>query len=157
MLDYIFLLFQKKRMKMKTYIAAISMVVLLFTLSSLAKGMVSESPENAELYFIQPINGETVKRNFVVKFGLKNMGVAPAGTDRKNTGHHHLLIDTDVPLDMTKPLPATNKIKHFGGGNTETEISLSPGKHTLQLILGNHVHIPHNKPVISKIITIEVK
>jgi hypothetical protein len=142
---------------MKHYIIAISMIVALFPLGSLAKGLISESPENAELYFIQPVDGATVKESFVVKFGLKNMGVAPAGTDRKNTGHHHLLIDTDVLPDMSTPLPATDKIKHFGGGNTETEITLSPGKHTLQLLLGNYVHIPHDKPVISKKITITVK
>jgi len=92
-----------------------------------------------------------------VVFGLKNIGVAPAGIDKKNTGHHHLLIDTDELPDLTKPLPATDKIKHFGGGQTETEITLSPGKHTLQLLLGNYAHIPHSKPVISKKITITVE
>ena len=111
----------------------------------------------AEVYFIQPADGAVVSQEFTVVFGLKNMGVAPAGTERKNTGHHHILIDTDTLPDLTMPLPATDKIKHFGGGQTETKLSLAPGKHTLQLVLGNHAHIPHKKPVISKKITITVK
>jgi hypothetical protein len=125
--------------------------------SLLADGLISESPANAEVYFIQPTDGQTVKQNVHIVFGLKNMGVAPAGTDRANTGHHHLLIDTDTLPDLTRPLPATDKIKHFGGGQTETEISLSPGKHTLQLVLGNYLHVPHNKPVMTKKITITVE
>ena len=85
------------------------------------------------------------------------MGVAPAGADLKNTGHHHLLIDVNELPDMAKPLPATTEVKHFGGGQTETLLTLTPGTHTLQLLLGNHVHIPHDPPVLSKKITITVK
>jgi hypothetical protein len=133
------------------------MILLMVPVSVLADGLISESPTNAEVYFIQPTDGQTVKQNVRIVFGLKNMGVAPAGTDRANTGHHHLLIDTDTLPDLTRPLPASDKIKHFGGGQTETEIALSPGKHTLQLILGNYVHVPHNKPVMSKKITITVE
>jgi hypothetical protein len=142
---------------MKKYMLAISMVLLIFPSSILAEGLISESPGNAEVYFIQPVDGQTVKENVKINFGLKNMGVAPAGTDRKNTGHHHLLIDTDVLPDLAQPLPATDKIRHFGGGQTETEITLSPGKHTLQLILGNYAHVPHSKPVMSSKITITVE
>jgi hypothetical protein len=142
---------------MKLYIIAISMVLFILPPSILAGELISPSPENAEVYFIQPTDGQIVKGKFKISFGLKNMGVAPAGTDRKNTGHHHLLIDTEVLPDMTQPLPSTDKIKHFGGGQTETEITLSPGQHTLQLILGNHVHVPHSEPVISSKITITVK
>ena len=142
---------------MKKYMVAISMVLLIFPSSILAEGLISESPGNAEVYFIQPADGQTVKEDVKINFGLKNMGVAPAGTDRKNTGHHHLLIDTDVLPDLAQPLPATDKIRHFGGGQTETEITLSPGKHTLQLILGNYAHVPHSKPVMSSKITITVE
>ena len=117
----------------------------------------STSPANANVYFITPVDGQTISQNFTIKFGLSGMGVAPAGTNKKNTGHHHILIDTDVMPDMHAPLPATDKIKHFGGGQTETQLTLSPGKHTLQLVLGNYQHIPHNKPVVSHKIMITVK
>jgi hypothetical protein len=93
-----------------------------------------------------------------VQFGLKGMGVAPAGMKFENTGHHHLLIDTDPRADQSTPLPATDKIVHFGKGQTETTLNLSPGKHTLQLLLADYQHIPHSPPVISKKkITITVK
>lgn len=114
----------------------------------------SEAPASAQAYIISPKNGATVPTTFSVVFGLKGMGVAPAGTDKPNTGHHHLLIDGKVP-DMTQPLG--KNVKHFGAGQTESEITLSPGKHTLQLILGDHRHIPHNPPVTSEEITVIVK
>jgi hypothetical protein len=142
---------------MKKYMIVISMFLLIISSSILAEGLISESPANAEVYFIQPTDGQVVKENVKVIFGLKNMGVAPAGTDRENTGHHHLLIDTDVLPDLSRPLPATDKVRHFGGGQTETEIRLSPGKHTLQLVLGNYAHVPHSKPVMSNKITITVE
>ena len=117
----------------------------------------SSAPEGAEVYFITPQNGDTVAETFTVKFGLSGMGVAPAGIQRDNTGHHHLLIDSKALPDMSKPLPATDHIRHFGGGQTEVELQLPPGEHSLQLLLGNHVHIPHNKPVLSEKIVITVK
>jgi hypothetical protein len=92
-----------------------------------------------------------------VKFGIKGMTLAPAGTKKENTGHHHLLIDTDPPADMSQPLPATDKIVHFGKAQTEATVTLPPGKHTLQLLLGDQNHIPHNPPVLSKKITVNVK
>ncbi len=139
-----------------------SVAVILFMFMSFTHGVsggeaVSVSPAAAMVYFISPEEGQTVPQTFKVKFGLKGMGVAPAGTDRENTGHHHLLIDTDKLPEMSKPLPATDKIKHFGGGQTETELSLSPGEHTLQLLLGNYAHVPQNKPVLSEKITLTVK
>ena len=85
------------------------------------------------------------------------MGVAPAGVIKENTGHHHLLIDVKEMPDFSLPLPATDNIKHFGGGQTETDLTLPAGKHTLQLVLGDHLHIPHDKPVVSEKITITVK
>lgn len=109
-----------------------------------------------ELYFISPQNGVTVSEKFSVKFGLRGMGVAPAGVDAANTGHHHLLIDVDTLPPMDVPLPSSENIHHFGGGQTETSLTLAPGKHTLQLLLGNHSHIPHNPPVMSEKITIMV-
>jgi Domain of unknown function (DUF4399) len=116
------------------------------------------SPPGAEVYIISPKNGAKVKSPVLVQFGLKPvMGVAPAGVKFDNTGHHHLLIDTDAPADMATPLPATDHIKHFGKGQTETSLTLPPGKHTLQLLLGDQNHIPHDPPVISKKITITVE
>ena len=111
---------------------------------------------SSELYFIEPKDGQVVKKTFVVKFGLKDFGVAPAGYDINNTGHHHLLIDVNLP-DLDKPIPADANHLHFGGGQTETLLTLSPGEHKLRLLMGNYLHIPHEKPLISKEITIIVK
>ena len=93
----------------------------------------------------------------LVQFGLKGMGVAPAGIKFDNSGHHHLLIDSAPPSEMGIPLPATDKIVHFGKGQTETTLNLSPGKHTLQLLFADLNHIPHSPPVLSQKITITVK
>jgi len=131
--------------------------LLIAPVSAFAESMISDAPENAEVYFVQPSDGATVEGTFDVAFGLRNMGVAPAGVDKEGTGHHHLLIDTEVPSDLSKPLPATDQIKHFGGGQTETEITLQPGEHTLQLLIGNYAHVPHSQPVVSEQITITVK
>ncbi len=115
------------------------------------------SPPGAEVYIISPRDGATLHSPVRVQFGLKGMGVAPAGVKFENTGHHHLLIDTDAPTDLSAPLPATDKVVHFGKGQTETTLTtLTPGKHTLQLLLGDQNHIPHNPPVISRKITITV-
>src|SRR5215469_13307146 len=115
------------------------------------------APAGAEVYIISPKDGAIVHNPVRVQFGLKGMGVAPAGVKYDNTGHHHLLIDTEPPSDQSTPLPATDKIVHFGKGQTETTVNLSPGKHTLQLLLADYQHIPHSPPVISKKITITVK
>jgi hypothetical protein len=115
------------------------------------------SPEGANLYIISPANGEMVTSPVTIKFGLKGMGVAPAGTDRENTGHHHLMIDVSSLPDLNMPLPADAQHVHFGGGQTETTVELSPGQHTLQLILGDMSHIPHDPPVLSEKITITVE
>ncbi|MBU2952606.1 DUF4399 domain-containing protein [Marinobacter sp. F3R08] len=131
--------------------------LLISPLHAFAKDMMSDAPANAEVYFVQPADGATVDKTFKVVFGLRNMGVAPAGVEKAGTGHHHLLIDTDIPSDLSKPLPATDQVKHFGGGQTETEITLAPGKHTLQLLLGNYAHVPHRQPVVSEQITVTVE
>jgi hypothetical protein len=118
----------------------------------------TKSPEGASVYFISPKNGDTVGPTFTVVFGLKGMGVAPAGVTNPNTGHHHLLIDVAKMPDMTMPLPTTDpNIRHFGGGQTEAEVKLAPGQHTLQLVLGDFLHTPHDRPVVSEKITITVK
>jgi len=117
----------------------------------------TSSPPGAEAYIISPKNGARVKSPVELRFGLKGMGVAPAGVKFDNTGHHHLLVDSDPPADLGAPLPATDKLLHFGKGQTETSLTLAPGKHTLQLILGDQSHIPHDPPVISKKITITVE
>ena len=114
------------------------------------------SPEGAAAYIIAPENGARVTSPVTVRFGLRGMGVAPAGVTNANTGHHHLLIDVaDLPPDNL-PLPATDQVRHFGGGQTEAVIELPPGQHTLQLVLGDALHIPHNPPVRSDKITITV-
>jgi hypothetical protein len=115
------------------------------------------SPAGAELYFVGLKDGAKVRNPLTLHFGLKGMGVAPAGIKFDNTGHHHLLVDTELPAGLGQPLPAVdNKIIHFGKGQTETTLTLAPGKHTLQLVLGDATHIPHNPPVVSKKITIDV-
>jgi hypothetical protein len=114
------------------------------------------SPADAQVYIISPKDGAKVSSPVTVQFGLKGMGIAPAGVKIENTGHHHLLIDADAPTDLGQPLPASEKVVHFGKGQTETAVKLTPGKHTLQLLLGDSTHVPHNPPVISKKITITV-
>ena len=116
------------------------------------------SPPGAKVYIVSPKSGAKVSSPVTVKFGLKGMTISPAGVKADNSGHHHLLIDTDVPSDLSAPLPAIpDKLVHFGKGQTETTLMLPPGKHTLQLVLGDQNHVPHNPPVISKKITITVK
>ncbi|MFJ4144552.1 DUF4399 domain-containing protein [Pseudomonas sp. NPDC089734] len=115
------------------------------------------SPAGAEVYIISPKDGEIVTSPFKVQFGLKGMGVAPAGVDIPETGHHHLLIDVKDEPAANVPLPTTDNIRHFGKGQTETELSLPPGSHTLQLIVGDKAHIPLNPTVESKKITVNVK
>lgn len=115
------------------------------------------SPPGAEVYFISPKDGASVHNPVLVQFGLKGMGIAPAGVKFDNTGHHHLLIDSDPPADQSLPLPATDKIVHFGKGQTQTTVELTPGKHTLQLVFADLNHIPHSPPVLSKKITITVQ
>jgi hypothetical protein len=113
---------------------------------------------NAEVYFISPSNGATVHGPVTVRFGLKGMGIAPAGVKFDNTGHHHLLIDTDFSeIKLDAPLPATDKIVHFGKGQTETTLTLSPGKHTLEIVFADYLHNSFDPALHSKKITITVK
>ena len=110
------------------------------------------------VYFIEPKNNQILTERAVkVKFGLEDFGVAPAGYNIPNTGHHHLIIDSFLPEDLTKPIPADEYHLHFGLGQTETVIYLEPGEHSLRLVLGNYLHIPFNPSIESKIISIKVK
>jgi hypothetical protein len=118
----------------------------------------ASAPHGAKVYFITPKNGAVVHNPVLVKFGLKGMTIAPAGTQADNTGHHHLLVDTDLSeLALDTPLPATDKVLHFGKGQTETTLTLSPGKHTLELLFADYRHLSFDPPVHSKKITITVQ
>jgi len=140
---------------MKTLKASIALAALIVGAAAVAGE--SPAPKNAYLYIGWPNDGEVIsKNNFRVWFGLRKMGVSPAGVDKPMTGHHHLIIDAPLP-PMDEEIPADNNHLHFGKGQTETRITLGPGTHTLQLVLADHNHIPHNPPVVSRKITITVK
>ena len=113
------------------------------------------SPAGAAVYFIDLKDGATISTKTTIHFGLRNMGVAPAGSDRPNSGHHHLLVDTDLP-PLDEPIPNDFNHLHFGAGQTEADVTLTPGDHTLQLLLGDKSHIPHNPPVASDRIKVKV-
>ena len=133
-------------------------VLLLTSTVSLAQER-SPAPAGAEVYVIAPADGATVTGPVTIRFGLKGMGVAPAGIKFDGAGHHHLLIDTDLSSDLSQAIPPAvdNKVMHFGKGQTEVTLTLPPGKHTLQLVLGDYLHVPHNPAVVSKKISITVK
>lgn len=110
----------------------------------------------ARVFFVEPKDGATVKSPFKVVFGLDGMDVAPAGSDKPNSGHHHLLIDVSLE-DYASAIPSDENHRHFGKGQTETELELAPGQHTLQLILGDKNHVPHNPAIESEVISITVE
>ncbi|GLQ46355.1 hypothetical protein GCM10007862_14060 [Dyella lipolytica] len=118
---------------------------------------VTKATAGTEVYIISPQDGATVPQSFTVRFGLKGMGVAPAGVTHENTGHHHLLVDVKVLPVAGQPIPKDEQHLHFGGGQTETTLKLAPGTHTLQLELGDTNHIPFDPPLVSKMITVHVK
>ncbi|MEM9028127.1 MAG: DUF4399 domain-containing protein [Pseudomonadota bacterium] len=145
---------------MRTLLIALTLLLL----PTIAQAGESKAPANAKVYFINLKDGDTVSSPFKVQFGLSGMGIAPAGTEAENTGHHHILINRpplgkgpDGAEELTNPLPADDNHKHFGMGQTEATLTLAPGKHTLQLVLGDWSHVPHDKPVVSEVITITVK
>jgi len=140
-------------MSQRIRIWAASLLVSLFLvvpMSAFAGG------SKASAYFVWPHDGATVSSTFTAVFGLRGMGVAPAGTKKAKTGHFHLIIDSALPA-AGKPIGKSDKLKHFGGGQTETTVKLSKGKHTLQLIMGDHGHVPHKPAVTSNKITVWVK
>mgnify|MGYP001258383555 FL=1 len=110
---------------------------------------------DSKVYFVNIKDGDKVQSPFLIQFGLSGKGVAPAGVDRKNTGHHHLLINVDS-IDFNISIPASDNHIHFGGGQTETVLDLLPGEYTLQLLLGDMYHVPHDPPVLSKKISLIV-
>lgn len=141
---------------MYKFIAVVALVTsAAFAVPDLAIAGTTPSPAGAHAYIGYPNDGQVVAANkpFRVWFGLRYMGVAPKGVKYPNTGHHHLLIDTDLP-PMDQEIPSDRNHLHFGAGETETTIQLAPGKHTLQLLMGDDMHIPHNPPVYSKKITV---
>ncbi|MGA7779261.1 MAG: DUF4399 domain-containing protein [Paraburkholderia sp.] len=141
---------------MNKIIVSTALAVLVFSGSAFAQR--TPSPPNAMVYIGYPNDGQVVAagKPFRVWFGLRNMGVAPKGVNFPNTGHHHLLIDTDLP-PMDQEIPNDRQHLHFGAGETETTLELPPGKHTLQLLMGDYRHVPHDPPVYSKKITIIAK
>ncbi|WP_417580813.1 DUF4399 domain-containing protein [Nitrincola sp.] len=137
-------------MKRQSPHLALFLLLLLLPLTSIAD-------DEKKLYIISPADGETLSNPVTVHFGLKGMGVAPAGADFPNTGHHHLLIDVDTLPAMDMPVPADEQHLHFGGGQTQVTLELEPGEHTLQLLLGDKMHVPHAEPMVSDKITIQVE
>jgi hypothetical protein len=133
------------------------MLILGVLLAPVARAGDTPAPANAEAYVGPQISNQVINSCQVhVWFGLRHMGVAPAGVDKANTGHHHLLVDVDLP-PMDQPIPNDRNHLHFGGGQTETEIELMPGTHTLQLLMGDKDHVPHSPPVFSAKKTIIVR
>ena len=126
---------------------------ILFLISFL---ITSSAFAEARVYFINLEDGDEVESPFLIQFGLSKMGIAPAGIDRENTGHHHLLINVK-DLDFSKPIPASKNHIHFGGGQTESLVELPPGDYSLQLVLGDMTHTPHTPPIVSEQINITVK
>lgn len=138
-----------------------SLMIGLALLAMPVTVLAGETPSvpGAKVYIISPQEGATVSSPFTVRFGLKGMGIAPAGVEKEKTGHHHLIIDAPLPAgeDLDYAIPADENYRHFGGGQTETELTLPAGEHTLQLLLGDHNHIPHDPPLASAQITITVE
>ena len=136
-------------------VARVLAFLLLFVTPALPQK--KPAPDDAYLYFISPQDGSVIKGGFWCRFGLRGMGVTHAGDDYQNSGHHHLLIDVNEPFDPNEAIPQDKNHLHFGAGQTEARIELAPGKHTLQLVLGDAQHFPFNPAVVSKKITVFVK
>ncbi len=122
------------------------------------------SPEGARVYIVSPADGATVSGPVTVVFGLAGMGVAPAEVERENTGHHHLLINRPPfgegeygAEELELSIPSDENHRHFGGGQTQVTLDLPPGQHTLQLVMGDHSHVPHMPPVMSEVVTVKVE
>ncbi len=146
---------EKLEKKMKRFMSRAALVGLLLGTSILAA--CHTSSREPEVFIVSPEDGATVSQEFKVKFGVKNIALAPAGDPTKNTGHHHLLIDVDDLPAEGAPIPTDANHMHFGKAQTEATIKLAPGKHTLQLILGDSGHMPFDPSIVSKKITVNVK
>ena len=141
-------------MRNSSFVVALTALTLTAALPALAGE--TPAPEGARVYILSPADGAEVSSPVTVVFGLDGMGVAPAGVEKEHTGHHHLIIDAELP-SMDEPIPADDNYRHFGGGQTQVTVELSPGSHSLQLLLGDQNHIPHDPPVVSEKITVTVK
>ena len=133
-----------------------SLAVMGFLAAPVIASDQTPSADGSEVYFISPKDGDVIKGPVTIRFGLKGMGIAPAGIEKSATGHHHLIIDAELP-PLDENIPMDEHHKHFGGGQTEVTMELSPGTHTLQLLLGDMNHIPHDPAVYSEKITVTVK
>ncbi len=140
---------------MRSALTALACLALL-PAAALAETQATPSAKAAKVFIIEPKDGATLTSPVTVKFGIEGMEIAPAGTDKPNTGHHHLIIDADL-ADYKSAVPADANHIHFGKGQTETTVELKPGEHTLQLVLGDKNHVPHDPPVVSAKIKITVK
>ncbi len=139
-------------------LAAPALALALLAAPAMSDGHRTPSPDGAMAYIVNISDGDTVSNPVTIVFGLKGMGIAPAGVEKDGTGHHHLLINLDgSTINMDDPLPADDNHRHFGGGQTEVTLELPAGTHTLQLLLADHNHVPHNPPVLSEQITVTVE
>ncbi len=139
-------------------LASIAIISTSVALAGIAVAGETPAPEGASVYFINIKDGDTLSNPVTIRFGLKNMGVAPAGTEKENTGHHHLIINETIEgEELNQPIPSDEQHVHFGAGQTEKTLDLPAGTHTLQLVLGDWSHIPHNPPVMSEKVTVTVK
>src|SRR3982075_4590318 len=138
-----------------TRLIALSVALTCLSFAACAQG--KPAPKDALLYFVGPQDGATIKGGFWCRFGLRNMGVTHAGDNFQNSGHHHLLIDVSEPLDSNEPIAQDKSHLHYGAGQTEARIELPPGKHTLQLVLGDANHYPFQPPVVSNKVTVTIK
>ena len=137
---------------MRIILAALALAIISGHAVALER---TPAPEGAKVYIVSPEDGATVESPVTVIFGLEGMGVAPAGVDKEGTGHHHLIVDAPLP-PADQGIPSDENYIHFGGGQTQTTVDLDPGEHTLQLLLGDKNHIPHDPPIASQRITIKV-
>jgi hypothetical protein len=137
---------------MRIFLAALALAIISGHAVALER---TPAPDGANVYIVSPEDGATVKSPVTVIFGLEGLGVAPAGVDNEGTGHHHLIVDAPLP-PMDQGIPADENHIHFGGGQTQTTVELEPGEHTLQLLVGDQNHIPHDPPIMSEQITVTV-
>jgi hypothetical protein len=137
---------------MRTFLACLALLAFAVPAAALER---TPAPEGGEVYIISPEDGATLESPVTVLFGLKGMGVAPAGVDKEGTGHHHLIVDAPLP-PMDQGIPADENYIHFGGGQTQATVELEPGEHTLQLIVGDLNHYPHEPAIVSEQITVTV-
>ena len=143
---------------MKTAFALTTALAASVLMAAPAFAQATMAPEGARAYIVSPEAGATVTSPVTIVFGLEGMGVAPAGVEAENTGHHHLLIDiSPEDLDLSTALPADDNVRHFGGGQTQVTVELEPGEHSFQLLLGDHNHVPHDPPVLSEVVTFTVE